>query len=57
MVNESVFIDDKSSHESSLSNKPVLEIMTNKQQDDQMNKSSEVICLENKGINKLYNNF
>ncbi len=42
VVNESVIIYDKSSHESSLSNKPVLEIMTNKEQDDQLNKSSEV---------------
>ncbi len=44
MVNESVIIDDKSSHESPPYNEPVLEIMTNKQQDDHMNKSSEVIC-------------
>ncbi len=57
MVNESVIIDDKSSHESPSSNEPVLEIMTNKQQDDQLNKSSEVICPKNKGIKKLYYNF
>ncbi len=53
MVNELVIIDDKSSHESSPSNEPVLEIMKNKQQDDQLNKSSEVICPKNKGIKKL----
>ncbi len=57
MVNELVIIDDKSSHESSPSNEPVLEIMKNKQQDDQLNKSSEVICPKNKGIKKLYYNF
>ncbi len=57
MVNESVIIDDKSSHESTPSNKPVLEIMTNKQQYDQLNKSSEVICPKNNGIKKLYYNF
>ncbi len=53
VVNESVIIDDKSSNESPLSDEPVLEIMTNKQQDDQLNKSSELICLKNKGIKKL----
>ncbi len=57
VVNESVIIDDKSSHESPPSNEPVLEIMTNKQQDDQLNKSSEVICPKNKGIKKLYYKF
>ncbi len=53
MVNESVIIYDKSSHESPPSNEPVLEIMKNKQQDDQLNKSSELICSKNKGIKKL----
>ncbi len=53
VVNESVIIDDKSSNESPLSNEPVLGIMTNKQQDDQLNKSSELICPKNKGIKKL----
>ncbi len=53
VVNESVIIDDKSSHESPLSNELVLGIMTNKEQDDQLNKSSEVICSKNKGIKKL----
>ncbi len=57
MVNESVMIDDKSSHESPPSHESVLEIMTNKQQDDQLNKTSEVICPKNKGIKKLYYNF
>ena len=57
MVNESVIIDDKSSHESPSSNEPVLEIMTNKQQDDQLNKSSEVICPKNNCILKLYYSF
>ncbi len=52
-VNESVIIDDKSFNESPLSNEPVHEIMTNKQQDDQLNKSSKVICPKNKGIKKL----
>ncbi len=57
MVNESVIIDDKSSHESRSSYEPVLEILTYKQQDDHINKSSEVICPKNKGIKKLYYNF
>ncbi len=57
MVYESVITDDKSSHKSTPSNESVLEIMTNKQQDDQLNKSSEVICPKNKGIKKLYYNF
>ncbi len=57
VVNESVIIDDKSSHESPLSDEPVHEIMTNKQQDDQLNKSSKVICIINKDIKKLYYNF
>ncbi len=43
-VNESVIIDEKSSHESPLSNELVLGIMTNKEQHDQLNKSSELIC-------------
>ncbi len=43
VVNESVIIDDKSSHESPSSYEPVLEIMTNKQQEGQMNKSSMAI--------------
>ncbi len=51
--NELVIIDDKSSNESPLSDEPVLEIMTNKEQDDQLNKSSELICPKNKGIKKL----
>ncbi len=50
-------MDDKSSHKSPSSDEPVLEIMTNKQQDDQLNKSSEVICPKNNGIKKLYYNF
>ncbi|MCP4493958.1 MAG: hypothetical protein GY820_42655 [Gammaproteobacteria bacterium] len=53
MFNESVIIDDKSFDESPLSDEPVHEIMTNKQKDDQLNKSSVVICLKNKGIKKL----
>ncbi len=52
MVNESVIIDDKSSHESSPSNEPVIDIMTNKKKDDRLNKSCEVICPNNKGIKK-----
>ncbi len=57
MVNESVIIDYKSSLESLSFNEPVLEIKTNKQQGDQLNKSSGVICPENNGILKLYYNF
>ncbi len=53
MFNESVIIDVKSSNESPLSDEPVLEIMTNKQQEDQLNKSSELICRKIKGIKKL----
>ncbi len=53
VFNESVIIDVKSSNESPLSDEPVLEILTNKQPDDQLNKSSELICLKNKGIKKL----
>ncbi len=53
VFNESVIIDVKSSNESPLSDEPVLEIMKNKQQDDQLNKSSELICSKNKGIKKL----
>ncbi len=57
MVNESVIIDDKSSHESTPSNKPVLEILTNKQQDEELNKSSEVNSLNHNGILKMYYKF
>ncbi len=53
VVNESVIIDDKSLNEWPLSNELVLGIMTNKEQDDQLNKSSELICSKNKGIKKL----
>ncbi|MCP4474912.1 MAG: hypothetical protein GY821_10185 [Gammaproteobacteria bacterium] len=53
MVNESVIIDDKSLNESPLIDELVLGIMTNKEQHDQLNKSSELICPKNKGIKKL----
>ncbi len=53
LVNKTVIIDDKSFNESPLSDEPVHEIMTNKQQDDQLSKSSKVICPKNKGIKKL----
>ncbi len=53
VVNESVIIDDKSSHESPLSDEQIQEMMNKKQKYNQLNKSSEINCLKNKGIKKL----